>query len=38
MTNNNFIYAKTKAQFLDHLEAGVISSDAIVFIEDSGEI
>lgn len=35
---NNFIYAKTKNLFLKELEAGNVSDEAIVFIEDTKEI
>lgn len=35
---NNFIYAQTKALFLEQLEAGNILDEAIVFIEDTKEI
>jgi hypothetical protein len=35
---NNFIYSKTKALFLEQLEAGNILDEAIVFIEDTKEI
>jgi hypothetical protein len=35
---NNFIYAQTKALFLEQLSAGNIIDEAIVFIEDTREI
>ena len=35
---NNFIYVKTKNLFLDQLETGNISDEAVVFIEDTKEI
>jgi hypothetical protein len=35
---NNFIYAKIKDSFLKELEAGNVSDEAIVFIEDTKEI
>ena len=35
---NNFIYAQTKALFEEHLLAGNILDEAIVFIEDTKEI
>lgn len=35
---NNFIYSQTKDLFLEKLEAGQILNEAIVFIEETGEI
>ena len=35
---NNFIYAENKDLFIQHLEAGNILDEAIVFIADTGEI
>lgn len=35
---NNFIYAQEKSLFLEQLRAGNILDEAIVFIEDTGEI
>jgi hypothetical protein len=35
---NNFIYSQTKELFLEHLRAGNIMDEAIVFIEDTREI
>jgi hypothetical protein len=35
---NNFIYAQTKDLFLEHLEAGNVLDEAVVFIADTKEI
>lgn len=35
---NNFIYSQTKDLFLEKLNAGQILNEAIVFIEETGEI
>lgn len=38
MINNTLVYFKNKASFEEELEAGNISDQSIVFVEESGEI